>query len=210
MNAPNFGRPTRAPTLLAAFGVGGLFALGTVAGCPADPPKPAAKTERFEAVAAPEVKKDAVDAFCDTHDESDKAPTFNWPKVDGEIPKHDGWMWVNAWATWCGPCVGEMPMLMRWKDKLATEGVAFTLAFLSLDSTAADVTKWSTAHPGIPVGLRIADFGLLKDWLPSNGLNTSASIPLQFFIDKQDKIRCTRMGAISEPDYSTVKQILSR
>ncbi|MSP56082.1 MAG: redoxin domain-containing protein [Myxococcales bacterium] len=193
--------------------VGTLLSLLTLAGligCSGEPPKAAQRTERFESVKAPDVKKDAVDAFCDTHDESEAAPAFQWPEMDGQIPATGGWIWVNAWATWCGPCVAEMPMLTRWKERLEKEGLHFTLAFLSLDSTAADVTRWSKAHADIPVGLRIANFGLVAAWLPSNGLNANASIPLQFFVDGKNKVRCTRMGAISEPDYSTVKQILSR
>ncbi len=202
------------PVLLSGFATGALLALlGLAAGCPADAPKskPAAPPPgRFESVAPAAVKKDAVDAFCDTHDDPDTATTFTWPKLDGAAPTGAGWTWVNAWATWCGPCVGEMPMLERWKDKLAKEGVEFTLTFLSLDANAADVKQYAAAHPDITMGPRIADFSLLASWLTSNGLNSNASIPLQFFVDGKQKIRCTRMGAISETDYDTVKQILSK
>ncbi len=195
-------------TLLATVA---FASLATLAGCPADAPAPAApKPGRFESVAPAPVKKDAVDAFCDTHDESDTAPTFNWPKLDGAEPANTGWTWVNAWATWCGPCVGEMPMLVRWQERLAKEGVELAVAFLSLDAKAADVQKYAAAHPTIPVGPRIADFALVGPWLASNNLPTSASIPLQFFVDGNHRVRCTRMGAISETDFDAVKQIVSR
>ncbi len=187
-----------------------LACAGLLTGCESEPVKPSKRTERFEAVPAAAVKDDAVDAFCDTHDESDMAPTFTWPALDGAVPTMNGWTWVNTWATWCAPCVAEMPMLERWKETLAKQGVEFNLAFFSVDAKAADVQRWATSHPTITLGPRIADFGLLAAWLPTVGLNANASIPIHFFVDDHSKIRCTRMGAISEPDLAVVKQILSK
>jgi peroxiredoxin len=34
---------------------------------------------------------------------------------------------LNFWATWCVPCVKEMPSLQRLRDRLASEGVAVLL-----------------------------------------------------------------------------------
>ena len=38
---------------------------------------------------------------------------------------------VNFWATWCAPCVKEMPDLLKLEDKL---GKKFKVIFISLDS----------------------------------------------------------------------------
>lgn len=182
----------------------------TQTACDGSPPAPAVKASRFDAVAPTAIKKDAIDGFCDTHEDGAAARAFRWPQIDGPAPISTGWTWVNVWATWCVPCVAEMPMLARWKEKLEKEGVKLNLAFLSVDSKSEDVTQWRTAHPEMQLGPRLTDFSLLGGWLDTVGLNANASIPIHFFVDGEQKIRCTRMGAISEPDYATVKQILQK
>lgn len=46
---------------------------------------------------------------------------------------------LNFWATWCGPCVREMPQLDRLKKHLAGDGIA--VLALSEDREGAEVVK---------------------------------------------------------------------
>jgi thiol-disulfide isomerase/thioredoxin len=44
---------------------------------------------------------------------------------------------VNFWATWCGPCIREMPSLVRLQQRLG--GAAFAVIALSQDRNGFDV-----------------------------------------------------------------------
>ena len=47
---------------------------------------------------------------------------------------------VNAWATWCAPCVAEMPSLERLAE--LREGEAFAVVPISLDRRIEDIGAW--------------------------------------------------------------------
>lgn len=57
------------------------------------------------------------------------------------LSDHDGKIvLVNAWATWCPPCVAEMPSLDRLEALRG--GDDFVVVPISLDRTAADAKAW--------------------------------------------------------------------
>ena len=47
---------------------------------------------------------------------------------------------VNIWATWCAPCIAEMPMLDELQVKRG--GSDFEVVTISLDRTAAEAEAW--------------------------------------------------------------------
>jgi thiol-disulfide isomerase/thioredoxin len=46
---------------------------------------------------------------------------------------------VNFWATWCGPCLKEIPVLMELESELGEAG--FELVAVSLDDASSAVTQ---------------------------------------------------------------------
>lgn len=44
---------------------------------------------------------------------------FDLGKTKGKV------IFLNFWATWCPPCVAEMPSIQRLYDKIKTEGIDF-------------------------------------------------------------------------------------
>ncbi len=51
---------------------------------------------------------------------------------------------LNVWATWCGPCVAEMPALQRLHEALGDQGL--TIVAVSVDDAVdrAGVLEWVT------------------------------------------------------------------
>ena len=174
---------------------------------PAAPP-PA----RFEAVAAPPPAPVDLDAFCEARPDPAAAPTFRWPTLtpaSPPVPTTQGWTWVNVWATWCAPCIAEMPTIVTWPDALAKEGAPIDLRLLSVDEDTAKLTAFTRTHPEVQGSLHMADGANAADWIEGLGLEDVAPVlPLHVLLDPQGRIRCVRSGALSPEHRDAIKALV--
>src|SRR5690606_15889768 len=98
-----------------------LCAAATLAAC-GDDTASAPAASRVVAVRAGESTR-TPEAFCDVLPEPSSAPTFALPDLADAIEVPRGrWAWINVWATWCAPCVEEIPTLVEWQRRLTSEG----------------------------------------------------------------------------------------
>lgn len=95
---------------------------------------------------------------------------------------------VNLWATWCVPCVAELPALAAMAARLGPDGIA-VLPLSSDRGGAAVVEKFFRAHN--LTGLDI--------WLDPNGAAAQAlgarGLPTTIVIDRQGRERARLEGA---------------
>lgn len=73
-----------------------------------------------------------------------RLPKFSVDLLDGSKLSNEDlkghWTLIDFWATWCGPCVGEMPNLQKAWEKFHPEGLE--ILSLSLDKSTEDLAKF--------------------------------------------------------------------
>jgi thiol-disulfide isomerase/thioredoxin len=190
----------------------GLAGLAGPTGCDAKGDKPAgAPPSRTDGAKVAVAQAATTEAFCDLHAAEDKAPAWQWPELADvhTVPSAPAtWRWINVWATWCKPCIEEMPRLAAWRDKLAAAGRRVELTFVSVDDDAAEVDAFRASHPGTPPSLRLASADRRAAWLKGFGFDDGA-IPIHLFVSPGNRLRCARAGGVREKDYGVVEKLLA-
>jgi thiol-disulfide isomerase/thioredoxin len=97
---------------------------------------------------------------------------------------------VNFWASWCGPCVKEMPTLAAMQREYAKKGITFIGLGVDSDKNVNDFLK------KVPVDypVYVAGFGG-ADLARSFG-NDAGGLPFTVVIDANGAVRSTKLGEI--------------
>jgi thiol-disulfide isomerase/thioredoxin len=177
-----------------------------LAACDDGGASPVSNESRFVAVTEETTDTPSLADFCEAQPENAR---FTMPPLEGGTAAAGGWRWINVWATWCEPCVEEMPMLRRWETQLRAEGSPIALVFVSADREAEAVERFRAEHPDAP-SIRMSDPDALATWVTTTGLDEGAPLPLHVFVDPSDRIRCARAAAVGPDDYETVRYLVSR
>ncbi len=162
---------------------------------------------RVEAVAVR--REDPAERFCDVSAPVGEGRALTMPAVEGAAIPGEGWRWINVWATWCAPCIEELPMIVSFRDRMQAAGTPVSTYFLSVDQTAEAVTTYRAAHTDTPEGARLADPEGLPGLITALGLDAGATIPIHALVDPSGHIRCARSGSIGERDYATISAIVT-
>jgi len=95
---------------------------------------------------------------------------------------------LNFWATWCGPCAAEMPLLSGMEKEYGGRGVAFIGASMDDAKTVGKVAAFLGEHQvGFPVwyGATVDDLDQLK---------LGNAVPATAFLDSEGRIVARILG----------------
>jgi cytochrome c biogenesis protein CcmG/thiol:disulfide interchange protein DsbE len=100
---------------------------------------------------------------------------------------------LNFWATWCPPCIEEMPSLVRMQQRMQSKGV--TVLAVSIDVDEGNYRRFLRDHNVNLLSVRDPD-------QKSNSLYGTSKFPETYVIDRGGIVRRKFIGAVdwTEPD----------
>lgn len=109
---------------------------------------------------------------------------------------------VNFWASWCGPCLEEIPSMYRLVERL--RGEDFHILAVNIGEPPERIRGWTRDIPvNFPV-LLDADGAAVRDW-------RVYAYPSNFLIDREGRIRYSYRGALdwdAAPIVATIESLL--
>jgi thiol-disulfide isomerase/thioredoxin len=137
------------------------------------------------------------------------APDFHFTLrggVKATLAKYRGhWLLVNLWATWCAPCIHEMPSLDRMSARLGDK--------LDIIAIAEDRSGAKVVDPFVQVlGIKRLPIGYDPSGKAAAALEV-AGLPDSFLIDPQGRIVAKLEGAAdwdASRTISALDQLMSK
>lgn len=107
-------------------------------------------------------------------------------------------IFLNIWATWCPPCIAEMPNIHSLYEKVGSDKIAFVM--LSVDQKGMDKVKKFVSKKGFTFPVYMPASQLPQEF-------SSPSIPSTYIISPQGNIVAQQTG-MAEYDTPEVREFL--
>ena len=121
-----------------------------------------------------------------------------WQTPDGKPANSENWrgkvLVLNFWASWCPPCVEEMPALDRIAQEYASKNVLIVGIGIDSPSNIREFLQKT------PVSYPIVLGGLEGSNLSKQMGNTQGALPYTVVINPKGKSIYTKLGKISEEE----------
>ncbi|MBT8547841.1 TlpA family protein disulfide reductase [Polynucleobacter paneuropaeus] len=126
----------------------------------------------------------------------------DWQDPDGKPANSANWqgklLVVNFWASWCPPCVEEMPTLSRLQTEFKQQNVLFVGIGIDSPSNIREFLKKT------PVAYPIVIGGIDGSNISKEMGNTQGALPFTVVINSQGKAVSSKLGKISEDELRSI------
>jgi thiol-disulfide isomerase/thioredoxin len=125
-----------------------------------------------------------------------------WQTPDGKSVETKEWrgkvLVVNFWASWCPPCVEEMPTLDKLQAEFKSQNVLFVGIGIDSPSNIREFLEKT------PVSYPIVIGGLEGSNISKQMGNAQGALPYTVIINAQGKATSSKLGKISEEELRSV------
>jgi peroxiredoxin len=135
------------------------------------------------------------------------APQFNVASPQGNnirlTDMAGKWVFLNFWATWCEPCVVEMPLLQQlYEGKFGSDPARVTVLAINKAETRAEVTSFLDKYKlTLPVGLDTDS--------TVNGQYLIVNLPITYIIDPSGIARYQHIGVLDEAAIAAYLKLIA-
>ncbi|MBL9128464.1 MAG: TlpA family protein disulfide reductase [Verrucomicrobiales bacterium] len=131
------------------------------------------------------------------HADGFPAPSWTLKDIDGKSVGSTNYagqvVLINFWATWCGPCISEMPGMVNLQTAYGSRG--FSIVGISVDEGGPSVVRSFLSRRNLNYQI------VMSDGRVENAFGGIEFLPTSFVIDREGNLIDKLVGYTSEPDF---------